>query len=427
MSALTRNTSSYQAATRQQHSSVSRRVQERMSQSGQYLRGEAAKIRILEFLMFFLMIFAKAVPVLGLPFNQLMIIVILAYGFFKKPVYKLNKYFPLMLCTFTAMGYLGLVSITHDLSVDAADWHRRLLRLILATILIWFVAAGRLHLRSAIVGYVTAILLNVPAYYAGIAPDKYSGFLTGYLEDKNFAGLVYCIFGLLILSQLRLKSHLILTIVMFSGILWVTGSRTSMAGFAMGIVWIILAKRIPVWGRMLLGVAIYFAIQVLTEDYAQAAQFADRAGTDWFRARIDEASLEKVHTSGIFGRGLGEAYVYLPNNSATWYFHNSYWSALVEGGWLWMLLVVGITVFCIVRPFSNAATWTRDEIFLQGAGIALLICAQRLGEVFYTWPWALCVGYAIRAAIISRSAGTPHEDPRDAEGIDGRIMTPLKP
>ena len=86
-----------------------------------------------------------------------------------------------------------------------------------------------------------------------------------------------------------------------------------------------------------------------------------------------------------------------------------------------MLLVVGITVFCLVRPFSNASRWSRDEAYIQGAGVALLICAHRLGEVFYTWMWAVCVGYAIRAIIISRAVGTIHEHPGDKDGIDGRI------
>ena len=113
--------------------------------------------------------------------------------------------------------------------------------------------------------------------------------------------------------------------------------------------------------------------------------------------------------------------MYLQHDNKVWLFHNSYWSALVEGGWPWMLLVVGISVFCLVRPFSNASRWSRDEVYIQGAGIALLVCAQRLGEVFYTWMWAVCVGYAIRAIIISRAVGTIHEHPGDKDGIDGRI------
>ena len=245
--------------------------------------------------------------------------------------------------------------------------------------------------------------------------------MTGHLLDKNVSGLAYCIFGLLALTLARRRAEIILTIIVFAAILWLTGSRTSMAAFAMGITWIVLAKRLPVWGRLVLGLLIYLALGILTEDYSQSSRFGDRAGSDWFRAQIDAASQIKVENTGIFGRGLGEAYVYLHHDNKVWLFHNSYWSALVEGGWPWMLLVVGITVFCLVRPFSNASRWSRDEVYIQGAGIALLVCAQRLGEVFYTWMWAVCVGYAIRAIIISRAVGTIHEHPGDKDGIDGRI------
>jgi len=347
--------------------------------------------------------------------------VIVLYALIKQPVYELGKFQNLAFATFAALGYLAFVSLTHESSSGAFDWQRRLLRLLLATLLIWIIASGRIHIRSAIAGYVTALLVNVPLYYAGLTPDNYKGYLTGHLLDKNVSGLAYCIFGLLALALARRRAEIILTIIVFAAFLWLTGSRTSMAAFAMGIIWIVLAKRLPAWGRLILGLLIYLALGILTEDYSQSSQFGNRAGSDWFRTQIDAASQVKVENTGIFGRGLGEAYVYLQHDNKVWLFHNSYWSALVEGGWPWMLLVVGISVFCLVRPFSNASQWSRDEVYIQGAGIALLVCAQRLGEVFYTWMWAVCVGYAIRAIIISRAVGTIHEHPGDKDGIDGRI------
>ena len=385
------------------------------------MRQGAGKIRLPEFVLFFLLLFTFQTPGIKLPFNQVVIIVIVLYALIKKPVYELGKFQNLALTTFAALGYVSFVSLTHESSSGAFDWQRRLLRLLLATLLIWIIASGRIHIRSAIVGYITALLVNVPLYYAGLTPDNYKGYLTGHLLDKNVSGLAYCVFGLLALALARRRAEIILTITVFAAFLWLTGSRTSMAAFSMGIIWIVLAKRLPVWGRLVLGLLIYLALGILTEDYSQSSRFGDRAGSDWFRAQIDVASQVKVENTGIFGRGLGEAYVYLHHDNKVWLFHNSYWSALVEGGWPWMLLVVGITVFCLVRPFSNASRWSRDEVYIQGAGVALLVCAQRLGEVFYTWMWAVCVGYAIRAIIISRAAGTIHEQPGDKDGIDGRI------
>ena len=356
-----------------QPASAAERIQNHLGQGTEYLRQGAGKIRLPEFIMFFLMIFGESAPGIGLPYNQVVIIVVVLYALIKQPVYELGKFQNLAFATFAALGYLAFVSLTHESSSGAFDWQRRLLRLLLATILIWIIASGRIHIRSAIAGYVTALLVNVPLYYVGLTPNNYKGYLTGYLLDKNVAGLAYCIFGLLALTLARRRAEIILTIIVFAAILWLTGSRTSMAAFAMGITWIVLAKRLPVWGRLVLGLLIYLALGILTEDYSQSSRFGDRAGSDWFRAQIDAASQVKVENTGIFGRGLGEAYVYLHHDNKVWLFHNSYWSALVEGGWPWMLLVVGITVFCLVRPFSNASRWSRDEAYIQGAGVDLCL------------------------------------------------------
>ena len=143
----------------------------------------------------------------------------------------------------------------------------------------------------------------------------------------------------------------------------------------------------------------WWAIGFITEDFADASVFGDRTGTDILRARIDEMSWAKVQQTGFFGQGLGEAYVYDVAGERTWFFHNSYWSAFVEGGWIWVLGVVAVTLLVAVRPLSNN-DWTVYQVIAQGVGIALLICALRLGEVFYTLPWGICMGYVIRVSII---------------------------
>ena len=198
--------------------------------------------------------------------------------------------------------------------------------------------------------------------------------MTGWLNDKNFSGLVYCLFGLLILSFARNKIEVIGTIAVFSGLLWATGSRTSIAAYAAGLIWIVVAHRMKTFGRITLGVALYWLIDILTSDYAQSGVFADRTGTDALRSLIDQASEIKVQASGFFGQGLGEAYVYLAHTgSKTWFLHNSYWSALIEGGWPWMILVVTITLLFIVNVFSGKKTLPPKFYVVQGAGVAIMI------------------------------------------------------
>lgn len=400
------------------------RFSETVSRGSNYVRHQTSQIRMPEFIMAFLLLFGEAVPGVGLPFNQVVILVLAAYGLTRKPTFDVSHFSGLRAIMFVAMGYLAIVSINGVHSEDASDWTRRLLRLVAATALVWAIAAGRLHIRSIILGYSLAIMFNAVAYFAGFAPvTGYYGYLTGWLNDKNFSGLVYCLFGLLILSFARNKFEVIGAIVVFSGLLWATGSRTSIAAYAAGLIWIVVAHRMKTFGRITLGVALYWLIDILTSDYAQSGVFADRTGTDALRSLIDQASEIKVQASGFFGQGLGEAYVYLVHTgSKTWFLHNSYWSALIEGGWPWMILVVTITLLFIVNVFSGKKTLPPKFYVVQGAGVAIMICASRLGEVFYTWPWAIACGLALRVLLLEREQrlGTGHDE-ASIEGFDERI------
>ena len=400
------------------------RFSEAVSRSSDYVRHQTSQIRMPEFIMAFLLLFGDAVPGLGLPFNQVVILVLAAYGLTRKPTFDVSHFSGLRAIMFIAMGYLAIVSFYGVHSEDASDWTRRLLRLVATTVLVWAIAAGRLHIRSIILGYSLAIMFNAVAYFAGFAPvTGYYGYLTGWLGDKNFSGLVYCLFGLLILSFARNKFEVIGAIVVFSGLLWATGSRTSIAAYAAGLIWIIIAHRMKTFGRIALGVALHWLIDILTDDYGQSGAFADRAGTDALRSLIDQASEIKVQATGFFGQGLGEAYVYLAHTgSKTWFLHNSYWSALIEGGWPWMILVVTITLLFIVNVFSGKKTLPLKFYVVQGAGVAIMICAVRLGEVFYTWPWAIACGLALRVLLLEREQrlGTGHDE-ANIEGFDERI------
>lgn len=371
-------------------------------EAGEKAKVEASQIRLPEFLLFASLIYGQPVPGVGLPFNQLMVFVIVGYALTRKPVFELGKWSRLFMVLGLLLAYVAVVSAFADPSEYAADWMRRLLRLIATTGLIYVIAVGQLHLRSAILGYSTALLVNAGLFFAGLAQDNYGGYLTGYLGDKNYAGLVHALFALLVMTTLIKRWQQILVLIVSSFLLWETGSRTSLAALLFAYLWIVLAPRlVPVAKIALLGV-FWWAIGFVTEDFADASVFGDRSGTDALRARIDEMSWAKVQQTGFFGQGLGEAYVYDLTLERTWFFHNSYWSAFVEGGWIWAVGIVAVTLLVAVRPFSSSNKWNMYQLIAQGLGIALLICALRLGEVFYTLPWAICMGYAIRAWVVEQ-------------------------
>lgn len=361
---------------------------------------QASQIRLPEFLLFASLIYGQPVPGVGLPFNQLMAFVIVGYALTRKPVFELGNWSRLFVILGLLLAYVAVVSAFADPSEYASDWTRRLLRLVAMTALIYVIAVGQIHLRSAILGYSAALLVNAVLFFAGLAPDTYGGYLTGYLGDKNYAGLVHALFALLIMTTLVKRWQQVIVLIISAFLLWETGSRTSLAALFFAYLWILLApKLVPAAKVALLGV-FWWGVGFITEDFADASVFGDRTGTDALRARIDEMAWAKVQQTGFFGQGLGEAYVYDFEGEFFWFFHNSYWSAFVEGGWIWAIGIVTVTILVAVQPFNKNEGRSPYQFIGQGLGIALLICSLRLGDVFYTLPWAICMGYILRTLIM---------------------------
>ena len=296
-----------------------------------------------------------------------------------------------------------------DPSEFAFDWKRRLVRLALTAVLLMVLASGRIDFRSGLAGLGVGMLFNAFAFYTGFAPDNYGGYLSGFFEDKNVAGMAYAVFGVLMLAVVERRWARVLLVLLIGVLVWETGSRTTIAALAAGVGWIVLAPKLSVLGRWLLGIAIVIGVSQVAEDYSQIGVFSDREGSDLLRSRIDAASEVKVHDAGFFGSGLGEAYVVFDDDPGkVWLFHDSYWTALVEGGWPWLLIVLGVTVVFALRPFARELS--RQEIVAQAATVTTLICAWRLGEVLFTLQWALVIAIALYAHARARDRSEAEED-----------------
>lgn len=355
---------------------------------------EIGKLRIPEFVLFFGLIFEGSMFGLPLPFNQVVMLGIILLAISRRPQVELGRLQMLVPLLVIGLFYIGMISMFADPSEFAFDWKRRLIRLALTAVLLMVLASGRIDLRSGLAGLATGMILNAIAFYLGLAPDNYGGVLSGFLIDKNVAGMAYAIMGVLVLAVVDRRWVKVALVLVFAALVWLTGSRTSIAAMVAGVGWILIAPRLPVIGRWIFGLLIYLGVDLVSEDYSQIGIFSNRVGSDLLRSRIDAASEVKVDDAGFFGMGLGEAYVSFPDDPGSrWLFHNSYWSALVEGGWPWLLLVLGITVVFALRPFETRLT--KPELAAQAAAVAVLICAWRLGEVFFTLQWALVVGAAI--------------------------------
>ncbi|WP_114853266.1 ABC transporter permease [Brachybacterium sp. YJGR34] len=353
-------------------------------------------LRLPEFVLFALLIMEGSWFSLPLPLNQVAMMGIIALAVTRRPQVRPVGMELLVPALAIGLFYLGMISMFTDTSEFASDWTRRLIRLALTSLLILVLASGRIDWRSGLAGLGTAMIGNAVAFYAGLAPDTYGGALSGFFEDKNVAGLTYSVIGVLMIGAVDRRWLKVALVITFAALVWLTGSRTSITAFAAGVLWLVAAPRLAVLGRIVLGLLIYFGVGLLAEDYARIGTFSDREGSDLLRHRIDAASQLKVEEAGFFGTGLGEAYVVFEDQPGRiWYFHNSFWTALVEGGWPWLLLVLGITVIVALRPLTR--TLGSREIAAQAAAVALLICAWRLGEVLFTIQWALVIAFALYA------------------------------
>ncbi|MBM6404273.1 ABC transporter permease [Phycicoccus sp. CSK15P-2] len=300
------------------------------------------------------------------------------------------------------VGYLAVVSIiTPDESLYG--WDRRAVRLVLVMVFFVALVSGRIHLPSLLRGVIAGLGANTVLFYAGVAPANYGSFLSGFLLDKNQAGLAYAVIGLLAIGLAESRSRQVAVVAVAGGLVWLTGSRTSLAAFACGVAWFVLRPRLEVTGRILLATVVAVVVRVLETDFARVGVFADREGTDWFRARIDEASQVKLDASPWYGRGLGESWVQL--ETGQYLFHNSYWAALVEGGWPLALAYIAVTVLVgvgLLRTTRVDAPWVGAA---EAANVAVLICALRLGEVFGATAATIVLATGVLAHLATSAAG----------------------
>lgn len=280
-----------------------------------------------------------AFPIPGAPaalnVGQLSTLLLLLIAANRRPVRSI-PWLPIVLILL--VGYLFLLSaLTVDTS--AFGWEKRGIRLIGVLILLVFIVSGRIHARSLLMGIGAGLIANAVLFYLRLAPSNYGPqALTGYYLDKNQAGLMYAVMGILLLALTRSLGQRIGIIVLFGSLTYLTGSRTAMAGFAGGVLWFALRPYLTIFGRIVIGVIIYYGVNFIETNFARVGEFSVREGSDWFREQIDAQSEIKLNATPWSGTGLGDAWVWV--SGERFFFHNSYWSTLVEGGWIYLITLL---------------------------------------------------------------------------------------
>ena len=363
-----------------------RSVRDELTEMGRAI----GKIRIPEFLLFFALLMYPLAGTFDNLVGNALVVVIALYAFLRRPTLALGAYGKSIWLFPVAVVYVSVISMFAEPTALASDWRMRLVRIVAVLVFAVTCATGRLDLRSGVLGWLTALLINIPVHYSGITPNRY-GYLTGVIQDKNVAGLAYA--GAIFLTLIFVRNRTVRTVVFLTFLfaLWQTGSRTSLAAAAAGLVWLVLAPRVNVFGRLIIGGLILWTIQFVTEEFANVGVFEGREGSDHLRARIDAASQLKVGQAGFWGMGLGEAIT--PVDGNPWLFHNSYWSALVEGGWPWLVMIVGVSMVVMLPLWREEDS--RQQWISQALGVVVAVTALRLGEVFLTTFWGIFFGVCL--------------------------------
>lgn len=332
----------------------------------------------------------------ALPTAQLGIGLLLILAVFRRPTRSLRPvwWYP-ALCA----GVLAFAIV--ESHVNDVGFVRRAANIVLLMAMAGFLASGRIDVGSTLKGLGVALVLNAVLFYGGVAPDDYGGVLSGYLQDKNVAGLFYGAGALLVSMMAPRVWQRIAVLCAGAGGVILTDSRTSMAAYAAALVWLAVSPRLQVAFKAGLGIVICTAFFWVTQNLSTIGTYAtERAGSDALRSRIDAAARLKAETTPWYGQGLGTATVTVDGNE--WFFHNSYHGLWVEGGVVLFIAMLAIYVGAGFGVFPPRPAADYPWHATGAATVMVLLCATQLGEVFLAPIGFLVVGTAL-ALIAQRS------------------------
>lgn len=363
----------------------------RLAQARRSALGVASDTRLFEFFVGVGLTFSRFILGSNLPVEIPLVIVTVGVAAFRRPTTDIHRVRLPVTALMTAI-LIWLVAVSVH---TGQPWTQRSFRILLLFVFALCLAQGRIHWKSIVAGGAAGLVfVNAPSYYLHLTSDNYPGFLTGWLGDKNVSGMFYAIFtvlGLCLFKRVWLKTTYF--VVMF-GLLWLTGSRTSIAGCLLALVWWYLRPRAHLWLRIVAASVGVWVLVTVENRYSQVGEFSDRTGTDWYRHQIELATTAKLAITPWFGAGLNTGWVQLsPTRQAL--FHNSYALLRVEGGWplvvamLMLVVVIAFGIFGITKDVSA------EQRAIEAGIVVILVCAWKLGEVFFTLPCLFLVGAAI--------------------------------
>jgi hypothetical protein len=295
------------------------------------------------------------------------------------------------------LGALLALLIYSGVSNDV-EWTRRLGHVAVLAGLVWAFGTGRVSLRSAALGLAAGLVGVIGLALAGIGGDTYPGRLTGYLGDPNAGAFFIAVLGVLavLFSDDRWKVRLALAVPLLAGLV-LTFSRTGLVAGAFAIFWVLAGRRLGAAGGAAVSAVLVWLVDNIPDDLVLYGPFSNRSGSDALRERIIAQERVELAAAPWYGNGPGTARVDV--RGLEFFFHNSYLAVRQEGGWIALLLVLGLMAFAFLRLSRHSRAGDLAAAGAQAALIGTAVMAITLGEVLLDTPMAIAVGFALGRAL----------------------------
>jgi hypothetical protein len=305
------------------------------------------------------------------------------------------------------LGALLALLIHSGLSNDV-DWTRRVGHVAILAGLVWALGTGRVSLRSAALGLAAGLTGVIGLALVGIGGDTYPGRLTGYLGDPNAGAFFIAVLGVLavLFSDDRWKVRLALAVPLLAGLV-LTFSRTGLLAGSFAILWVLAGRHLGAAGGGAVSAVLVWLVDNIPDDLVLFGPFSNRSGSDALRERIIAQERVELAAAPWYGNGPGTARVDV--RDLEFFFHNSYLAVRQEGGWLALLLVLGLMAFAFLRLSRHSRAGDLAAAGAQAALIGTAVMAITLGEVLLDTPMAIAVGFALGQAL--------HPAPEAAEAV----------
>lgn len=286
---------------------------------------------------------------------------------------------------------------------NQVDWTRRMGHVAILAGLVWAFGTGRVSLRSAGLGLATGVVGVIGLALVGIGGAAYEGRLTGFLGDPNAGAYFIVVLGALAIffADERWKVRLALAVPVLAGLV-LSYSRTGLLAGTFVVVWVLVGRRLGIVGGAAAAAGLVWIVDNIPKGLTTFGPFSDRSGSDNLRDRIIAQERVQLADAPWYGHGPGTAKVNIKD--LEFFFHNSYLATRQEGGWIALLLVLGLLAFAFLRLSAQSR---RGDLVAAGAQAAILgvaVMAVTLGEVLLDTPMAIAVGFALGRALHARGA-----------------------